>query len=71
MTGRATAPVQPTGRRLVQTVWGAADIDARQKWRAVWPAIAGLPEPRCESWTPAAATARGRSSSRGAARSGA
>jgi SAM-dependent methyltransferase len=43
MIGRATAPVQPTARRLVQRVWGTADIDARQKWRAVWPAIGGLP----------------------------
>jgi trans-aconitate methyltransferase len=43
MIGRATAPVQPTARRLVQRVWGMADIDARQKWRAVWPAISGLP----------------------------
>jgi trans-aconitate methyltransferase len=43
MIGRATAPVQPTARRLVQSVWGMADIDARQKWRAVWPAIRGLP----------------------------
>jgi SAM-dependent methyltransferase len=43
MIGRATAPVQPTARRLVQRVWGMADIDARQKWRAVWPAIRALP----------------------------
>jgi trans-aconitate methyltransferase len=43
MIGRATAPVQPTARRLVQRVWGVTDIDARQKWSAVWPAIAGLP----------------------------
>jgi SAM-dependent methyltransferase len=43
MIGRATAPVQPTARRLVQRVWGVTDIDARQKWGAVWPAIRGLP----------------------------
>jgi SAM-dependent methyltransferase len=43
MIGRATAPVQPTARRLVQRVWGTADIDARQKWQAVWPAIGRLP----------------------------
>jgi SAM-dependent methyltransferase len=43
MIGRATAPVQPTARRLVQRVWGMSDIDARQKWSAVWPAIAALP----------------------------
>lgn len=43
MIGRATAPVQPTARRLVQRVWGVTDIDARQKWNAVWPALAGLP----------------------------
>jgi SAM-dependent methyltransferase len=43
MIGRATAPVHPTGRRLVQHVWGITDIDARQKWRAVWPAIDALP----------------------------
>jgi SAM-dependent methyltransferase len=43
MIGRATAPVQPTARRLVQRVWGVTDIDDRQKWAAVWPAIAALP----------------------------
>jgi trans-aconitate methyltransferase len=43
MIGRATASVQPTARRLVQRVWGTADIDARQKWRAVWPTIGRLP----------------------------
>jgi SAM-dependent methyltransferase len=43
MIGRATAPVQPTARRLVQRVWGTTDIDDRQKWAAVWPAIDGLP----------------------------
>ena len=43
MIGRATAPVQPTARRLVQRVWGVTDIDDRQKWSAVWPAIDGLP----------------------------
>lgn len=43
MIGRATAPVQPTGRRLVQRVWGTADIETRQKWSAVWPAIDALP----------------------------
>jgi SAM-dependent methyltransferase len=43
MIGRATAPVQPTARRFVQRVWGMSDIDARQKWSAVWPAIARLP----------------------------
>jgi SAM-dependent methyltransferase len=43
MIGRATAPVQPTARRLVQRVWGMTDIDDRQKWSAVWPAIDGLP----------------------------
>lgn len=43
MIGRATAPVQPTARRLVQRVWGTTDIEDRQKWAAVWPAIDGLP----------------------------
>jgi SAM-dependent methyltransferase len=43
MIGRATAPVQPTARRLVQRVWGVTDIEARQKWSAVWPTLDGLP----------------------------
>src|SRR5690242_16890092 len=43
MIGRATAPVHATGRRLVQRVWGTADIETRQKWSAVWPAIDALP----------------------------
>ena len=43
MIGQATASLHPPARRLLQRVWGAPNIDTRQKWTAVWPIIARLP----------------------------
>jgi len=41
--GRATAPLQPAARRLVQSWAGLPSIEIRQKWSAVWPVLSRLP----------------------------
>lgn len=44
MIGQATAPLAPLSRRWLQRVWGCPEIHTRQKWMAVWPYLAELPE---------------------------
>ncbi len=46
MLGRATASLEPMPRRWLQRVWGVLDINDRQKWRAVWPALSILTKDR-------------------------
>jgi len=41
--GRATAPLQPAARRMVQSWAGLPSIEIRQKWSAVWPVLSRLP----------------------------
>lgn len=48
MIGRATARLESIPRRWIQTVWGHADIDMRQKWWAVWPHLVALPSSRLD-----------------------
>lgn len=43
MIGRATAALQPTARRMVQSWAGLPSIEIRQKWSAVWPVLSHLP----------------------------
>ena len=44
LIGQATAPLYPPARRLLQRCWGTPNIDTRQKWVAVWPWLARLPQ---------------------------
>ena len=44
MLGQATARLQPVPRRWILRLWGAADIHTRQKWSALWPHLAQLPQ---------------------------
>lgn len=44
MLGRATARLAVPPRGWVRRVWGVADVHTRQKWTALWPVLAALPE---------------------------
>lgn len=44
MLGRSTASLSPVPQRWIERTWGISDIHARQKWQAVWPRLARLPE---------------------------
>jgi SAM-dependent methyltransferase len=44
MLGQATAALEATPRRWVHRIWGIPDIHARQKWAAIWPELAALPQ---------------------------
>ena len=44
MIGQATSLLAPRSRRWLQRVWGCPEIHTRQKWLAVWPSLARLPE---------------------------
>ena len=44
MLGRATARLHAPPRRWLRHIYGIADIHDRQKWSAVWPQLALLPE---------------------------
>ena len=46
MLGRSIASLESPPRRLLQRAFGVLDVDTRQKWRSVWPRIAGLPADR-------------------------
>lgn len=46
MIGRVTAGLFPAPRRWIQRWWGSRDVNARQKWQAVWPQLAALPANR-------------------------
>jgi SAM-dependent methyltransferase len=43
MLGRALCVLEPAPRRHLQRWLGVFDVDARQKWKAVWPHLAALP----------------------------
>ena len=43
MLGQATASLERFPRRSLQRFWGVSDINARQKWRAVWLWLSTLP----------------------------
>lgn len=44
MLGQATALLQSPARRWLQRIWGIADVNERQKWKALWPSLASLPD---------------------------
>lgn len=44
MLGQCTARLEPAPRRWLQRIWGYTSIHTRQKWMAVWPYLARLPE---------------------------
>jgi SAM-dependent methyltransferase len=44
MLGQKTADLETGARRWVRRAWGVPSIHTRQKWAAVWPQLAGLPE---------------------------
>jgi SAM-dependent methyltransferase len=46
MLGQAFAPLESGPRRLLQRWLGVFDVDARQKWKTVWPRLAALPPER-------------------------
>lgn len=46
MLGQAVASLERVPRRWLQRVWGVFDINARQKWRVIWPHLSSLPANR-------------------------
>ena len=44
MLGQRIAALERPPRRWIQRVWGVPEIDTRQKWTALWPELARLPE---------------------------
>jgi SAM-dependent methyltransferase len=44
MLGKLTAQLKPRRLRWVYRIWGCPNIHTRQKWSAVWPYLAKLPD---------------------------